>query len=318
MSNPKGQSPLRYPGGKACLSEFLTELAQQNELVGGRYVELYAGGAGAALNLLYNNVFNCIHINDYDYNIFSFWHAVLNQTEAFIRLIEDTPVTLEEWYRQKDIFNLGRYNDQLDLGFATFFLNRTNRSGIIFRAGPIGGFEQTGNYLIDVRFNKKNLIKRIEKIGNHADHIVLTNQDATEIIENIGEYTQDIARTFLYLDPPYYNKGKQLYLNNYGHDGHESLAKQVRKLPNHLRWLISYDNVNPIKNIYSQYRLASFDLSYTLQTKKFGSELLIFSDNLILGSKIKVNGRSNDLVVFTYPEENEPANREHIAGETAV
>ena len=316
MANPRGQSPLRYPGGKACLTQFITELAQHNELVGGRYVELYAGGAGAALNLLYNKTFNCIHINDYDYNIFSFWHSVLNQTEDFIKLIESTPVTLDEWHHQKEIFGRGREIEQLELGFATFFLNRTNRSGIIFRAGPIGGFEQTGNYLIDVRFNKKTLIKRIEKIGNHADRIHLTNLDATEIIQNIADYVSDIRQTFLYLDPPYYNKGKQLYLNNYGHDGHESLAKHVNHLSDELRWLISYDNVHQIKNMYKQYRLATFDLNYTLQTKKFGSELLIFSDNLNLGPEITVNGRTSDLEVFKLPN-NEPANSEHITPCTA-
>lgn len=312
MANPRGQSPLRYPGGKACLTQFITELAQQNELVGSHYVELYAGGAGAALNLLYNKTFDSIHINDYDYSIFSFWHAVLNETEAFIKLIENTPVTLAEWHRQKEIFDRRRENAKLDLGFATFFLNRTNRSGIIFKAGPIGGFEQTGNYLIDVRFNKKNLIQRIEKIGNHADRIHLTNEDATEIIKNIGDYTDHIDQTFLYLDPPYYNKGKQLYLNNYGHDGHESLALHVRNLPSDLRWLVSYDNVEQINKMYRQYRLAGFDLNYTLQTKKFGSELLIFSDNLNLGPEITVNGRTSDLQIFRYPQ-NEPTNSVHIA-----
>lgn len=312
MANLRGQSPLRYPGGKACLTQFITELAQQNELVGGRYVELYAGGAGAALNLLFNKTFSNIHINDYDYSIFSFWNAVLNQTDDFIRLIETTPVTLDEWHRQKDIFNTGRANEQLDLGFATFFLNRTNRSGIIFKAGPIGGFEQTGNYLIDVRFNKKNLIERIEKIGKHADQIRLTSEDATEIIQNLEDYTENFNQTFLYLDPPYYNKGKQLYLNNYGHNGHCSLSQHIHNLPNELRWLVSYDNVDQIKNMYNRYRLATFDLNYTLQTKKFGSELLIFSDNLNLRTEISVNGRTSDLEVFMY-QEDEPANPEHIA-----
>ncbi|MEH6304253.1 DNA adenine methylase [Olivibacter sp. CPCC 100613] len=307
MANPRGQSPLRYPGGKACLTQFITELAQQNELVGGRYVELYAGGAGAALNLLYNRTFDSILINDYDYSIYSFWHSVINQTEAFIKLIERTPVTLAEWYRQKEIFDRGRENEQLDLGFATFFLNRTNRSGIIFKAGPIGGFEQTGNYLIDVRFNKKNLIERIEKIGSHADRIHLTNEDATKIIQALENYTRDLSRTFLYLDPPYYKKGKELYLNNYGHDGHEGLAQYVVNLPNELRWLISYDNVDQIKRMYQHYRLATFDLSYTLQSKRFGSELLIFSDNLNLGAEITVNGRSSDLDIFRY-QEHEPTN----------
>lgn len=300
MANPRGQSPLRYPGGKACLTNFITEIAQQNELIGGRYVELYAGGAGAALNLLYNKTFSRIHINDYDYNIFSFWYSVINETESFIKLIEDTPITLDEWHNQKKIYDNGRENEQLLLGFATFFLNRTNRSGIIFKAGPIGGFDQKGKYGIDVRFNKKNLISRIDKIGNYADQINLTNLDAVNILENINNFTDDISQTFLYLDPPYYNKGNQLYLNNYEHDGHKGLSRQINELPNNLKWLISYDNTDQIKCMYKKFRLSTFDLNYTLQSKKFGSELLIFSDNLNLGTEIKVNGRSSHLDLFRY------------------
>ncbi|RQP11523.1 MAG: DNA adenine methylase [Chryseobacterium sp.] len=312
MANPREQSPLRYPGGKSCLTHFLTTLAQQNDLVGGQYLELYAGGAGAALNLLYNGVFREILINDYDYSIYSFWYAVLHETEAFIRLIEDTPITLAEWHRQKEILAGGRENDQLTLGFATFFLNRTNRSGIIFKAGPIGGLEQAGKYLIDVRFNKKKLIKRIEKIAQHGDRIHLTNENATSIIQDPGNYIENLTDSFIYLDPPYYNKGRQLYLNNYEHDGHADLARQMSRLPAEICWLISYDNTDQIKSMYRDYRMATFDLNYTLQSKRFGSELLIFSDNLTLDNEIMVNGRTGGLDVFRY-QEHEPDNRIHIA-----
>lgn len=313
MANPRGQSPLRYPGGKACLTDFITDLAQQNELVGGSYMELYAGGAGAALNLLYDGVFNEIYINDYDYNIYSFWNSVLNRTEDFIRLIEATPVTIEEWENQRTLFNQGRNVDQLTLGFATFFLNRTNRSGIIFKAGPIGGMNQAGNYLIDVRFNKTSLIKRIEKIGNNAGRIHLSNLDAGELIRNINQYLPDINHSLLYLDPPYYNKGKQLYLNNYNHAGHHSLSEEVNCLHENIKWLISYDNVIQIKSLYQNFRMATFDLNYTLQSKKFGSELLIFSENLALSNHIIVNGRTNLLETFRY-QENEQANRIYSTG----
>lgn len=306
MANPRNQSPLRYPGGKACLTPFITRLAQRNEVNGGTYIELYAGGAGAALNLLYNGVFNRIHINDYDYSIYSFWHSVLHETDAFIQLIENTPIDLEEWHRQKTIFEQGRHNDSLTLGFSTFYLNRTNRSGIIFRAGPIGGYEQQGNYLIDVRFNKKGLIDRIKKIASFADQIHLTNQDAIEIIRNIDQIHNDLETSFLYLDPPYYYKGKQLYLNNYGHDGHQSLATEMSQVNEDLRWLISYDNAPEIIGMYPHKSMATFNLNYTLQQKRFGSELLIFSDNLTLEETITVNGRESQLQIFIH-EPLEPA-----------
>jgi DNA adenine methylase len=298
MASKKSNSPLRYPGGKACLTDFITNLVERNNLTGGTYLELYAGGAGAALNLLFNKVFDRIHINDFDYHVYCIWDSILNDTENFIRLINDTPITIAEWHRQQIIFKQGRNVDNLSLGFATFFLNRTNRSGIIFKAGPIGGLNQEGNYLIDVRFNKSDLIKRIIKIADYGNSIILTNHDAVEIINNIGGFEYNLDDLFIYLDPPYYNKGKQLYLNNYAHDNHLVLATSVENSLHNLRWLISYDNVEPIKKMYNRFRMSTFDLNYTLQSKKFGSELLVFSDNLDLPDSITVNNRNNLLTLI--------------------
>lgn len=290
---------MRYPGGKACLTSFITDLAEANERVGGTYVELYAGGAGAALNMLFDGTFSHIHINDFDYGIYSVWHSILNDTRNFIRLIENTPVTISEWHRQQEIYKMGRAAEQLALGFATFFLNRTNRSGIIFKAGPIGGLNQTGNYLIDVRFNKDNLIERVERVANHQDKITLTNADAVQILQNLQDYHPDTQNIFLYLDPPYYQKGKQLYLNNYVHDDHNKLANAVAALDNEIKWLISYDNVAEIKQMYQGYRMSCFNLNYTLQSKRFGSELLVFSHGLKISDKITVNRRSSNLTLLS-------------------
>jgi DNA adenine methylase len=298
LANPRNQSPLRYPGGKACLTNFITEISQLNGLDGGIYVELYAGGAGAALNLLYNGVFSQIHINDYDYAMYAMWYSILNHNDDFVDLINLTPVNIQEWRIQKKIYEAGADAGILELGFATFFLNRTNRSGIIFKAGPIGGFNQTGNYLLDVRFNKIDLIKRIKKIFQYRQYITLTNLDALDILRNLNFYHGDTNRIFLYLDPPYYNKGKYLYLNNYGHENHTELAKTIAGLDNNIKWLISYDNVPEIRKIYQHYRMASFDLSYTLQSKKFGSELLVFSPQITITDNITVNNRISELVLI--------------------
>ncbi len=249
--------------------------------------------------MLFEGTFKHIHINDYDYSIFSVWHSILNDTDNFIRLIKDTPVTIDEWHRQRGICNSGRAAGLLALGFATFFLNRTNRSGIIFKAGPIGGLDQKGNYLIDVRFNKENLIERIAQIARYRDHITLTNEDAVQILQCLENYHSNRQDIFLYLDPPYYQKGKQLYLNNYGHDDHRKLADTVAELDNEIKWLISYDNVADIRQLYKGYRMSCFDLNYTLQSKKFGSELLVFSPELEISDKITVNRRSSDLTLLT-------------------
>ena len=214
MANSKSISPLRYPGGKSCLTDFITKTAELNKLENATYVELYAGGAGAALNLLFNNVFAKIHINDYDYQVYSMWYCILNETDRFIDKIEKVEINLNEWYKQKNIYELGRNANQFDLGFSTFFLNRTNRSGIIYKAGPIGGLNQQGVYKIDCRFNKIELINRNRVISYKKNDILLTNLDAVDIIRNISDFHKNVEDLFLYLDPPYYNKGKYLYLNN--------------------------------------------------------------------------------------------------------
>ncbi len=213
LSAVQNFSPLRYPGGKSSLFDFLSALAKSNDLEGGHYCELYAGGAGAALKLLFNNVFSTIHINDADYHIYHFWNCVINQSEDFIHEIEKIDITIDEWQKQKSIYENPLDYSELESTLATFFLNRTNRSGIIYKAGPIGGYGQLGNYGINVRFNKKELIQRIEKIATFKEKILLTNQDAITILNDIKS-GQSNGKTFLYLDPPYYNKGRTLYLNN--------------------------------------------------------------------------------------------------------
>jgi DNA adenine methylase len=297
LANLRNHSPLRYPGGKACLSHFITELAVLNGVHGGVYVELYAGGAGAALNMLFNGVFKSIHINDFDYHVYSLWYSILNHSEEFISRIAESEVSIDEWHRQQLIYKQGKSANIVDLGFSTFFLNRTNRSGIIFKAGPIGGIHQTGNYKIDVRFNKSDLIRRIQKIASYRDKIKLTNLDAVEIIQNLEAHHPAIEEIFLYLDPPYYKKGKFLYLNNYNHADHLRLSNAVSELED-VKWLISYDNTLEIKDMYENFRMSSFDLNYTLQSKKFGSELLVFSENLRICKNINVNSRSSELVLL--------------------
>lgn len=294
MSNRKS-SPLRYPGGKSCLTEFLTDIAALNDLTGGIYIEPYAGGAGAALSLLFNGVYNQIHINDYDSHIFAIWDSILNHTEDFIRRIENTEITISEWHRQKEIFDKSDVTNVVELGFSAFFLNRTNRSGIIFKAGPIGGLKQQGNYLLDVRFNKSNLIRRIEKIVNFGNQITISNFDAIELIQNLDNLYPNDERLFLYLDPPYYNKGNLLYMNNYNHENHVDLSNSIHDNLQIRKWIVSYDNVPEIKEIYQGYRMSTFDLKYSLQSKRNGSELLVFSDNIEICNELKIHNRSTSI-----------------------
>ena len=267
-------SPLRYPGGKARLSPFIKLLIENAGIEKPVYIEPYAGGAGVALSLLIDGVVDEVVINDYDKAIYSMWRAILEDTEEFVRLIEETPVNVEEWYNQKRIYSENNKKYSVELGFAAFYLNRTNRSGIISNAGPIGGYEQTGNYTIAVRYNKEDLIRRIREIAKHRKKIHLYNKDAKKLI---SIYLQKyIDRAFIYFDTPYYKKGKALYKNFYTESDHKDIFELITAIP--CSWIVTYDDVQEIRAIYEGCSARLYDLTYSLANNGTKSELMYVSD----------------------------------------
>jgi DNA adenine methylase len=280
-------SPLRYPGGEGVLSDFLIDVILCNNLERRSYIEPFAGGAGAALTLLFEGIVKNLYLNDADITIFAFWHSVLAETEGLLKLLHDAHITINEWQRQKKIL-LNEREDLLKLGFAVFFLNRCNRSGIIYHAGPIGGYEQAGNWTMDVRFNKLSLKKRIEKIALYKGKIFISNEDAIHFLKKTPP---DVLRTaFIYLDPPYFIKGKKLYMNYFQEDDHIKLSKYIGEW-GHIHWLMTYDDVEFIRTLYNTYRLFSYHLNYSLQKKRKGEELLITPPHIYLPAVIKMNGK---------------------------
>lgn len=286
------RSPLRYPGGKAKISSFIAELlknAGQKEI----YIEPFAGGAGVALDLLLTEQVQEIIINDYDKAIYSFWRAILNETDEFIDRIETTPVTIEEWETQKNIYLNQNKKYSIDLAFATFFLNRTNRSGIL-KAGPIGGKNQDGNYSIDARYNKTELIKRIESIEKNKKRIKLYNKD---IIAFISGVISKYDNAFVYFDPPYYNKGPELYRNYFNYDNHKNLADTIQKEVN-CEWIVTYDLAQEILDLYSKCEKKKFDINYSAVNGRKKSEILIVKDATYISNisnSDKLNLRNVDM-----------------------
>jgi len=279
-------SPLRYPGGKGVLSDFLIDVILCNNLEGSAYIEPFAGGAGAALTLLFEGMVKELYLNDADQSISAFWYSALQETEGLLKLLHDTQVTIDEWKRQKEIL-LNERDDLLRLGFSAFFLNRCNRSGIIYSAGPIGGYEQSGSWVVDVRFNKFSLKKKIEKIASYKDKITTFNEDAIHFLKMIP--AKALRKAFIYLDPPYFMKGKKLYMNYFQEEDHVKLSKYIGRWDN-LHWLMTYDDVEFIRNLYGKYRMFSYHLNYSLQKKRKGEELLITPAHLYLPAVMKING----------------------------
>jgi DNA adenine methylase len=273
-------SPLRYPGGKSSLSGFIRCVFAMNDLCDGEYAEPYCGGAGVALNLLINEFVSKIHLNDVDPAIHAFWWSVQNNTDALCRRVMNVKLSIATWRRQRGILNDPSNHALEELGFAAFFMNRVNRSGIL-AAGPIGGFDQTGEWGMDARFNRQALCRLIETIAKFRDRISLTNLDALDFISQRAANMD--RRSLVYFDPPYVVKGQRLYKNSYTPEDHISIAKAIRKLkgPN---WIVSYDDVPIINELYHGFRSTAYQINYSANRRAAGGEVMFFSPLLSLPS----------------------------------
>ncbi len=267
------RSPLRYPGGKGCIFKFMTQFLEENDLIGTDYAEPYAGGAGLALKLLMDEYVGDIFINDLNPSIYSFWYIILNRGDDFCKWIEEVPITVEQWSKYKQIQAHYKTADLFELAKSTFFLNRTNVSGVI-SGGIIGGVNQTGKYKINARFNKVELIKRIQDIQHFSHRIHLSNLDGIDFVKRLERKKKNI---FIYLDPPYYQKGSDLYMNAFCDEDHRQLASFVKSMKK--KWIISYDNQEFIMNLYQNERKILYKLSQCT-SNRVGDEIIILDKRL--------------------------------------
>lgn len=279
MYSNKLYSPLRYPGGKAPFAPFISEVMRQNDLIGGHYLEPYAGGAGVALELLFHGHASHIHINDADPALYAFWVSVTKHSNALLNLLESTPITIEEWFKWRAVLRSDPQSSMVEKGFATLFMNRTNRSGIL-KAGVIGGQSQAGEYKLDARFKKDVVAARIQEIAKHAQNISVYCEDSLQLLKRCPEVLP--KQSLIYLDPPYYVKGKGLYRNYYKHDDHVAIAKRLQQKGFKWPWVVSYDNTDEICAMYQFSQSLSYGLNYTAQRRYVGSEVMFFSQNLIV------------------------------------
>ncbi|MGW6605263.1 DNA adenine methylase [Streptomyces sp. NPDC055036] len=281
-------SPLRYPGGKARLAPYIAHLLARQRPRPRSYAEAFAGGAGAALRLLVDNEVDNIYINDLDPGVAALWRSIFHNTEFLAELIESEEVSIDAWHRHSEIYNNPEGKSDEQLGFATFFLNRCNRSGIL-RARPIGGLEQTGDWKIDARFNRDSLAQRIRHLGKFADRVSISELDARAFIRQLEPKSDDVL---LYVDPPYLIQGDRLYLDSLTQADHAELSTFLRNTP--LRWLLTYDADKRItETLYKGFRCVEFRILHTAQIQRTGVEYAIFGNHLILPEVTGIIGEGN-------------------------
>lgn len=279
---PSNLSPLRYPGGKTQLYPFVKEILKQNDLLGETYIEPFAGGAGLAIKLLLNNEVKRIIINDLDFAIYSIWYCILNYTDDFCQKIEDIDVSVNEWDKQRNIY-FSHTESIFDMGFSAFYLNRTNRSGVI-KGGMIGGRGQSGTYKINARFNKDALIEKIKNIAQQKDKIIITNHDAADFLS--GGVLNHYYKTFINFDPPYVIKGSQLYQNSFTEEDHKALAELISKCRR--KWMVTYDICPLVEELYYKFRKAHISVNYSASNSGQAKEFVFFSNNVAIPPGIEL------------------------------
>lgn len=272
----RNYSPLRYPGGKGKFANTVKGIIESNSLYDSTYIEPFAGGAGVALSLLLSHYVKEIILNDINYQLYSFWRTLLDNPEYLINKILNVTLSIPEWEKQRYIFNNPYNYEQKKVGFSFFYLNRTNRSGIL-NAGVIGGYNQAGKYKLDARFNKTSLLKRLENIIDYRSKIHIYNCDTVDFLSNFK--AEKTKKYFAYFDPPYFNKGQDLYTNFYTYSDHELLRNTIQNKVK-FDWILTYDDAPEIHNLYKQYRVTSFSLLYCAHEIKIGKELLITSNGI--------------------------------------
>lgn len=271
---PVTDSPLRYPGGKTQLTPLVIDLVRANSLYGGVYAEPFAGGAGVAWRLLLNGDMAEVWVNDIDPALYAFWSTVVDNPDPLCERIMRTEVTIQEWHKQRAAL-YDTESTRLELAYATLFLNRTNRSGIL-KAGVIGGVGQAGKYKLDCRFNKADLIHKIQRIHLYREVIKVTQLDAEECLR---KWSKELPRRGLInIDPPYYGQGRDLYLSFYNQKDHVRLAEQIRGLA--VPWMLTYDDAPEIERLYTGFPMYRKSLIYYAQVKRRAFELLILAPHL--------------------------------------
>lgn len=270
-------SPLRYPGGKGALLPEVRAIMYANRLQGGTYIEPFAGGAAVAIGLLLGEHVDEIVINDFDSRVNAFWKAVVDQNKLLKRKISETPLTMEEWERQRAIYLKPGRHSRLAVGFAAFYLNRCNRSGIMVNGGPIGGKSQAGVWKLDARFNREGLCSRIDRISERREQIKVSGFDCLDLLDQVEEEYRG-KRVLVYLDPPYFKHGPRLYFSSFDKAAHEALAERMKRFS--LPWVMTYDHVPEIKKFYRWARVRPFGLSYSSYERREGREILIWPEHV--------------------------------------
>lgn len=276
-SLPRDVTPLRYPGGKGVLKYFLANSVLNNNLKGGVIVEPFCGGSGATIPLLKSGIIEELWMNDASPLISSFWESLFFNTNELVKLIKETPVCMKTWNACKEVVDSPYKHDTLKLGFSSFFLNRTNRSGLLM-GGPIGGKNQSGPYLMQCRFNKEKLISRVLSVASLRDKVKIDNIDGVDFLKKTESM---VDSSLVFIDPPYVKQGYNIYRKySFKKHDHVRLSEYIQR--SKWKWIITYDDHQLVKDLYSGDAVQSMRIDYFSKKEKSNNEIIFAAQSCIL------------------------------------
>ena len=259
------KSPLRYPGGKSRAVKLISKLVPQFD----EYREPFVGGG--SVFIYFKQIFpnKNFWINDIYTNLFHFWYECQNNTEMLILQINEWKENYNEG-KELHRYLLDNINefDNLKKASAFFVFNRITFSGTT----ESGGFS---NAAFQKRFTASS-IERVKILANILPGTRITNNDYQDVIEKNGH------NVFIFLDPPYYSATKSaLYGNNgnlHKNFDHKRFASVLRSTKH--KWLITYDDSEYIRNLFSFANIISWELTYGMRnvnknSNQIGKELFI-------------------------------------------
>jgi DNA adenine methylase len=272
-------TPLRYPGSKTWLVEYISKFLEFNNLEPELIAEPYAGSGAVAVSLLLEGKVKKALLNENDPMIVAFWKSILYHPDELIERIESTEINLATWnkFRKYLEADAPKKYPTMDLGFAFFFFNRTNFSGIV-TGGPLGGKSQQSRYSLACRFKKDYLIEKVRKIGDLRGKIKIYHGDGIRFMRKIQKDACD-HEVIYYVDPPYFRSGRDLYRRWFTEEDHIELAEFLKSFDS--PWLLSYDDSEFIKLLYTESKSQPIYADYQAWRYKRDVKELLFSNNVI-------------------------------------
>jgi DNA adenine methylase len=255
----KRLSPLRYPGGKSKLIDYLYSRLSREQL--DTFIEVFAGGASLGLALLDAGSIKSLVLNDKDPGVYALWKTILECPQELTDRLQSIVPTHRDLSDAKNLLALNEASTP-ELAWAFLLANRLSFSGIV-KGNPLGGKNGSQDALT-TRWNPEALAERITHIHSMRDRIELRNMDACEFLETEGYW---YSKATIFVDPPYWVKGKALYTHYYEEKDHMELAELLQNM--YMSFpepdiIVTYDNHPRIREMYPLAKQEAIQRRYSI------------------------------------------------------